>query len=238
NLPDFFRNFFSNVAVKLNKKWNRDGHLFGAPYRSTPCLDDESVEQQLIYSVTNPVKDRLVETMNESPYFTTFRHLARGEKLRFFRIDWDGYHLAGSHRKKSHCPQDYLEWLELEITPVPGQEDWPEHKRQAWARAQVRAVEEQTRERLRKEGREAMGVNAQFRTNPRSRPRNPKRSGPQPLCHASDPELRAAFKRQWRATISEYRAASMDYRMGMWEREFPEGTFRPPLTKLYLSSHL
>ncbi|MDJ0765710.1 MAG: hypothetical protein QNJ97_22190 [Myxococcota bacterium] len=237
NISPFFRNFFSYIAIKLNKKWGRNGHAFGATYRTTVCLDDVSVEQQMIYAITNPVKDGLVSTVQESPFFTTFHHLARGEKLRFFRIDWDGYHLAGSHRKKSHCPQDYVQWLDLEIAPIPGQAGWPEYKRQAWIRAQVRAVEERVQEMLRKDGRQAMGVTEQYQTDPRSRPRNPAVSGGQPLCHCSDPDRREAFKRQWREILSEHRKASIDYRMGMWDRAFPEGTFRPPLIKPYLDAY-
>ena len=238
NIPEFFRNFHSSVAIKLGKKWNWDGHIFAGKYRATPCLDDESVEQQLLYSVTNPVKDALVSRIGESPYFTTFRHLTGIEKLEYFRIDWEGYNTAGGVRKKSHCPQDYLEWMELDITPVPRQEGWPEHKRHAWARAQIRAIEEQMREELRRKRRTPMGVEAQFRNNPRGRPLNPKFYGPQPLCHCSDPEKRRAFKMQWREIVSAYRVASMDYRLGMWEREFPEGTFKPPLIKPYQSSLL
>ena len=238
NIAEFFRDFHSAVAVKLGKKWNWDGHIFAAPYRATPCIDEESVEQQLVYSVTNPVKDHLVGRVLESPYFTTFRQLGRGEKLKYFRIDWDAYNRAGEKRKKSHCPQDYLKWLELEITPIPGQEDWPEHRRHSWARAQIRAVEEQMKEELQKKEQSAMGAAAQFRLDPRGRPRNPKGSGPQPICHCADDNMRAQYKRRWREIVSEHRAASIEYRLGFWEREFPEGTFRPPLIKPYQSSYL
>ncbi len=238
NIPHFFRNLFSAVAVKLNKKWQREGHLWGAVYRPTPCIDDPASEQQLIYSVTNPIKDGLVETVRESPFFTTFRALARGEPLRLFRIDWDGYYTAGGERKKSHRPKDYLKWVELELTPLPGQEEWPDHKRQAWARAQVRDVENATREELRRAGRTAMGAKSQFNVDPRDRPLNPKSSGPQPVCHWSNRDARREYLRNWKETLKEHRAASIDFRMGMWEREFPEGTFRPPLIKPYQASRL
>ena len=237
-IPEFFRDFHSAVAVKLGKKWHWSGHIFASPYHATPCLDEESVEQQLVYSVTNPVKDHLVERVLESPYFTTFRHLAQGKKLEYFRIDWDAYNKAGARRKKNHCPQNYLRWLELDITPVPGQEDWPAHKRNSFARAQIRAVEEQMKEELRKKGQRAMGAAAQFRLNPRGRPRDPKSSGPQPLCHCADHNMRAEYKERWREIVSDHRAASIEYLLGYWEREFPEGTFRPPLIKPYLSSQL
>jgi len=238
NISDFFRNLHSYIAVKLNVKWERDGHLWGAPYRPTPCTDDVSASQQLIYCMTNPAKDGLVEKVGDSPFMTTYPALAQGKRLRFWRIDWDGYHHAGGARKKSHRIKDYLEWLELELTPLPEQEGWPEHKRRSWVRAQVRDVENETRERLKAEGRSAMGAAAQFRVDPRDRPKNPKKSGPQPLCHASSPEARREYKRRWREVLREHRAASIDYLLGYFEREFPEGTFRPPITKPYQSSRL
>jgi hypothetical protein len=210
NIPQFFQNFHSAVATKLGKKWKWDGHIFAGKYRATPCLDDASVEQQLVYSVTNPVKDCLVGRVLESPYFTTFRHLGHGKKLKYFLIDWDAYNVAGADRKKSHCVQDYVKWHELEISPVPGQEAWPDHKRHAWSRARIREVEAQMREELRRKRRSPMGAAAQFRTNPRGRPRNPKYSSPQPLCHCSDAEARRDFKRQWRETVSAHSEKGSD----------------------------
>ncbi len=238
NIPDFFRDLLSSIAVKVNKKWGRDGHMWGGVYRATPCVDDPAAEQQLVYSVTNPVKDGLVDSALESPFFSTFRRMARGERLRFFRIDWEAYYEAGGCRKKSHRPKDYLRWMEIELAPLPGQEDWPDHKRQSWARAQVREVERATREDFRTTDRTAMGAKAQFRVDPRDRPRDPKHSGPQPVCHWSSQEARREYLRKWRETLREHRAASIDYRLGMWEREFPVGTFRPPLIKRYQSSCL
>jgi hypothetical protein len=238
NISRFFQILDSIVAVRINIKLERKGHVWGAPFRPTPCLDDRSAEQQLIYCLTNPVKDHLVETVRESPFFTCYRNLAHGEPLEFFWIDWDAYFNAGGPRKKSHRPKDYLSWLSLELTPLPHQADWPEHKRQTWIRQEVRAVEQRTRDELRSVGRKAMGSAAQFAVDPRDRPADPKNAGPQPLCHATDPETRRAYRHRWRETVHAHRAASIDYRLGYWEREFPEGTFRPPLITPYSAAGL
>ncbi len=233
NISDFFRTVNSIIARKLNKKWNREGHAWSAPFRPTPCNDDQAVEQQLLYCVTNPVKDGLVATVSESPFFTCFRAMARGKSLHFWRIDWDAFHLAGGFRKKNHHPKDYLKWIELELTPLPHQADWPDHKRQSWFRNAVRDEEQETADLFRATDRRPMGVAAQYRVDPRDRPANPKASGRQPYCHASSSEARRKHLRQWREVLRAHRAASIDYRLGYWEREFPEGTFRPPLTKPY-----
>ena len=231
NISDFFRTVDSIIACKLNKKWDREGHAWSAPFRPTVCIDDHAAEQQLIYCVTNPVKDGLVATVRESPFFTCYRALANGKRLEFWWIDWDAFHLAGGFRKKNHHPKDYLKWLELKLTPLPHQADWPVHKRQSWLRNAVREMEQETADLFRATDRKPMGADAQYRVDPRDRPANPKRSGRQPLCHASSREARRKHLRQWREVLHVHRAASIEYRLGYWEREFPEGTFRPPLTR-------
>jgi hypothetical protein len=231
HVSDFFRTADSIIARQVNVKWEHEGHVWSSPFRASACVDDQAAEQQLIYCITNPVKDCLVSTVRESPFFTSFRALAHGKPLRFWRIDWNRFHLAGSHRKRGHRPKDYLVWLEIHLDPLPHQVAWPEHRRQAWIRAAVRDVEQETADYLRSHGRTPMGVPAQYRVNPRDRPADPRSSGPQPLCHASSREARLEYARQWREIEREHRAASIDYRLGYWEREFPEGTFRPPLTR-------
>jgi hypothetical protein len=76
------------------------------------------------------------------------------------------------------------------------------------------------------------------RLDPRDRPRTPKEKGPQPLCHASDALARREFELAWRDLLQEHRQASIDFRAGCFEREFPEGTYRPPLITPYSASAL
>jgi hypothetical protein len=233
NISDFFRTVASIIARQLNKKWNHEGHIWSSPFRTGTCGDDQGAEQQLIYCVTNPVKDGLVATVRESPFFNSYRSLARGEPLRFWRIDWNAFYLAGGFRKKNHQPKDYLEWLDVDLAPLPHQADWPPRKRQAWLRNEVCDFERETAVAFCSSGRKPMGAAAQYKVDPRDRPANPKSSGPQPLCHASSREVRLEYAKEWREILRAHREASIDYRMGYWEREFPEGTFRPPLTSPY-----
>ena len=65
---------------------------------------------------------------------------------------------------------------------------------------------------------------------PSRRARASERS--QPLCHSSTKEGYLAYREKYRAFRDEYIKASNDYRQGMWEREFPTGSFRPPLIRL------
>ena len=59
--------------------------------------------------------------------------------------------------------------------------------------------------------------------------KNPKKNTKQPLCHASGSDEARAFEKRWNTFRSRHRAASVDYREGDWTREFPLGSFRPPI---------
>ena len=83
-----------------------------------------------------------------------------------------------------------------------------------------------------------LGKSALFDVDPRDRPKNPKKSGRAPVCHAADREKAKAFKKEWRAFMQQFIEASADYRNGLYDREFPEGSCSPPLVKIYTSSKL
>ena len=59
-LSKFKQQSNSIIARGINKTLDREGHVFGATFHSEPCLDDNATEQKLFYSVTNVVKDGLV----------------------------------------------------------------------------------------------------------------------------------------------------------------------------------
>ncbi len=91
----FYQHSNSLIARQINKLWNRQGHVFGGPYRMEPCLDNEAAEQKLEYALTNVIKDQLVERVEHSPFFSTFDYLAHGKPLRYWWLDWAGYYAAG-----------------------------------------------------------------------------------------------------------------------------------------------
>ncbi|MFO8073594.1 MAG: hypothetical protein R6V85_17175, partial [Polyangia bacterium] len=60
-----------------------------------------------------------------------------------------------------------------------------------------------------------------------------EKSGPIPRVLASDPELKKLREERIRETEREHREASRDYLAGDYWREFPAGTFRPPIIEPY-----
>jgi len=238
NIAPFLQQANSLIAREINKIHDHEGQVLTGSVRFTPCLDDASAEDRLLYALTNPVKDGLIDSVQRSPFFSTFRAQAYGESLRFWYIDWEAWWAKGGSRGRGNTPKDFLKWVELPIAPLPHWADWPEHRIRSRVRNGVRDIEEETRRRLRSEKRTVMGVPALFGVDANAKPREPKDSGPQPLSHAADPVLRLQYRARWREILNEHRKASWDFRMGYFEREFPNGTYRPPLATIYNSSHL
>ena len=141
NIPGFLRSAHSLIARGVNKTWDREGHVFGARSRVHPCADDKAAEKKLLYALTNTVKDNLHESLSNTPFFSTYNHLAKGEPLRFWYIDYEAYWAAGGDRKKSHRVKDYLRWVEWSCTPLPSLSNRTLSQQQTWTRKQSQEIE-------------------------------------------------------------------------------------------------
>jgi len=228
NFAPFFRNANSLIARGINKTHKRTGAVFAGSYRVAPCLDDESVETCLRYALINVLKDHQVESLDENPFFSTYRQLAFGEEQKFWCIDWDEFYRKGGWKVRRHRPKDYLDWRELKLDPLPAWESFEIEARQKKVRKVAEDAEQELKDLRREEGRTVIGVPALFETDPRSRPRNPKAPKKKPICHTIDPLLFIYYVNSLREIENEFIKASWDYRNGDHEREFPVGTFRPP----------
>ena len=107
-------------------------------------------------------------------------------------------------------------------------------QRQTWIRKQVRILEGELEEQRKQQGCTVLGFKKLSETDPRDRPQNPKKSGKEPLCHCSDAEDKKMFKAQWKYFMNQFIPASADYRTGMRDRDFPVGSFKPPLFDISL----
>jgi hypothetical protein len=255
NVVPFFRMVASGVARQTNRLWARENHVFGERYRATPCLDDDAAEQQMLYALSNAVKDGQVEHVSRSPFFSTVAwHRMDGASAgphRYWFIDYAGWWRKGGPRKGNRL-KDFLAWIDVEIAPLPHLQALSTHQRQTRLRHQLREIERTTAERLVAEGRTAAGFETLRRLDPRDRPRNPKTSGRQPLCHVSDPAARKMFIRDWRVRLRSLRELRRDRRpswsnvearrsrrsLGGGGHVYGDGSYRPPLITPYSASCL
>jgi hypothetical protein len=231
NLVRFDQLFNSLLARELNRHHHREGALYSTRNRSQECIDDPSLEQQLLYAVTNVVKDGLVDRVAHWKGVSSYQQLATGERDRYRYINWSRWWAAGGRRSK-RSPEEFVEWVEVELSPLPSWEGMKPAQRQAHFRRLVRQLEQELRAQREREGRRVMGPRKLARVDPRGRPLERKPRTPQPLCHASTAAGRRQYEQDWREFLREYYAASARYRSGEWEVEFPAGTFRPPLIEV------
>jgi len=96
-------------------------------------------------------------------------------------------------RNKKHRIKDYLKWTEFELTPLPAWQNLTIHQRQTRVRKKVQELEQQCAEQRKIENRTVIGVPALYDLDPRDRPKNPKPSGPQPICNTISAELQSSF---------------------------------------------
>jgi len=239
NMSKFDQMFYSLVSRGLNRLWNREGPVWSTKNRSIECIDDEAAEDRLLYSMANPVKDGLCEKVKHWAKITlsAYSSLAEGEHERFSYVNWTKWHKEGG-LKNPKKPQQYLEWVELEFQPLPHLAHLPAHKRQERLRRQLRHFEQAERAKRQKEGRPAMTLTRLLKTDPRQRPGTQPLRTPMPICHASSRGAREEYKLQWKEFMNYYIQSSARYRRGFSEAEFPDGSFRPPLTTVYETTML
>lgn len=61
NLPEAMKVLFQTYAEYFNKKYERKGHVFSAPYSSSLCFDDAYLLAASLYINFNPVKAKIVK---------------------------------------------------------------------------------------------------------------------------------------------------------------------------------
>jgi hypothetical protein len=228
-VPAFFRNAFSLIAISINKRLDREGHLFAGRPRITEVADDLAAQRLVLYGMTNAVKDGLTKSTRHSPLFNTYRIQAMGQSQKYWGINWTAFGVAGGWKRKTHNSKHYLRWLELPIHPLPGMEAMTPQQRQTFFRKQVQDLEAAFAKDLKEAGRKSLTVEELFQLDPRDRPANPRRKTPKPRVHASNELLRKAIIEENREIEKAHRIASIAYLAGAWDVIFPEGTFKPPI---------
>ena len=140
NMSRFDQLFYGLLSRGINKLWDREGPVWSTRNRSEECIDDRSVEQQLLYALTNPVKDGLCEKVSDWEGLTLFGQLAGGKEERFYHIDWVRWWDEGGKKNKKPLGE-YKKWVTVKLSPIPEWERYSEHERQTLLRKRVRQIE-------------------------------------------------------------------------------------------------
>ena len=233
-MSKFDQYFFSLLTREINILVGRRGcgTIWAGRNRAEECVDDPSLEQQLLYAATNLVKDGLLDRAAHNPGYGTYHAIASGDMYeRFWYVDRTAWHRAGGKRCEKPMTS-FKKWVTVAYSKIPNWETLTNHQYATRFRREVRALEKKFREERTRKGKRAAGPVKLAKLDYRDRPKTPREHTRQPICHASTPEAAAAYKEDWCKFMDERHQASEQFLKGNLYVAFPKGAFRPPLITL------
>jgi hypothetical protein len=220
NLPAFLCHLNKMLAKCLNAYWGRWENLFASEQPSAVWLvEPEDGFEKLIYAITNPVKDGLVEYAGDWPGASSLLQHSTGRTVTVRRP-------RGFFRERGVMPETVtLAPERLEGFEALSQAEWA-----AKVRAAVRAVEAEARAERARTGRRVLGRKAVRRARPTDRPSSlePRRRLRPALACRNRPR-RIAELAALRAFRAAHRRARLRFAAGQRSVLFPPGTYRMSL---------
>jgi hypothetical protein len=228
---DFLRNFAGLTARSVNRILEREGHFWAGRARVEEVKSDNKAEKLLGYGACNTVKDGLVEKASHWPGFSTTDALSKGEDtLSFTYIDRTLWWKHGADHRDDVDPSKYTRKTEVKLTPIPSWQNLTIHQRTTKFRTLIKDYEKKALEERVAEGITTVkGMDRVMKESPFARPSRPRKKTPQPLCHVDTQEEYSKYAEEYREIRRQHMEASIWFRGGERDVEFPPGTFRPPL---------
>lgn len=216
-LPDFLRDFHALVAKLLNVHWKRFENLWNTEQTSVVELVEASdAFDKLIYAVTNPAKDHLVEKTHHWPGITSIKAEYRDKWITVRRPHW-------YFRRDGDMPRT----VTFRFTRPPGFAHLSEREWNDKVDAAVAEVERDAAAERRRSGRRVVGRRAIRRQSAFDRPSTTeRRRGINPRVACKNRERRIDTLRRNRQWLADYKAALRDYRAGNKSALFPYGTWQ------------
>jgi REP element-mobilizing transposase RayT len=216
-LPEFLRDFHSLLGRCLNAHLGRWENFWAVePSGALELADAEAIFSKMVYGLTNPVKDDLVERAHHWPGLSSLRYQLTGKELVAKRPWW-------FFNQGSRLP----ERVSLRFVRPPGFEDLSE---ELWRQRLSDAIakREQEAARLRRQsGRRLLGRKAVRRQSPYSAPKSmtPRRTMT-PRVATKNKWLRIERLSRNKRFEQDYRVQLERYRAGREGVVFPFGTYK------------
>ena len=209
-----------NLARELGSHYEWREKYWGRRYHSASLADDEVDQQKgLRYVLANGCKDGLVDSPLDWPGVSTAWALSKG--IWTLKGTW----LDRSSERSEKGPIEVEETVKL--SPLPFMEDWSRDRQRGWFCGVLRDIEDEARERRRREGKRSVGVKRILTQNPYEMPANFQPS-PAPLFHASSPKERQKLRLARELKEASYQFAAERLRRGLPNVVFPENCFLTP----------
>ncbi len=231
NRANFMRDFNSSIARAVPRfcPSYRGGRFWGRRYSSEFLPGAEDIEEYFFYTILQPIKDGLVDKLSEYPGYNCFHDAIWGVKRRFKVVRWKEYRDARRYNKATKIA-DYTEIVTLEYERLPGYEHLSQSQYAKMMMEKYEARRKAILEYRQSRGIRSLGRAGLKKIKPGSLPKNTKTStmtSHRPRVLSVSHERRAVFKAWYFNIYFQYKEASIRYRTGDTNVEFPPGTYKP-----------
>ena len=224
NCSQFMRIFKANVTRAINRITGRRGPLWARRADVQPALDENASSERTVYCADNPRKANLVSDAELWPGLTLWHGQEHTNEFLFEDFDTSAWRKAG--RPSNLDP--YFRTNTLRLSPPPGMDPT---EREAFASA-IRSKLQQHAQPSKTRSDTAprpLGIQAILQTALEGRPKQAASSN-RPYCFGST-EQKSEYFRQMTLIVAAHEASSTAFLAGNRDVEFPEGTYRPPITQ-------
>lgn len=216
NYPAFLERFHRHLAKCQNARFGRWENMWASEQTSVVRLvEAHDVLDKMVYALTNPVKDHLVERAHHWPGASSLAQNLSGRELVVARptVFFDPLGLMP-------------ETVTVKFHRPPGFEHLPQEQFAEVLRAAIAEVEHKAAEQRRVEGRNVLGRKAVRAQSWRDRPGSAEpRRQMSPRVAARSKWARIESLQRLQSFIEAYRAARAAFRGGRRDVVFPAGTY-------------
>ena len=227
--PDFLRRFHGNFAKVMNALRGRRENFWASGVQTSvvECVEPKDTLDKMVYSLTNVVKDGLVDRAGLWPGATSLGYQLRDKELVVRRPHW-------YFDPEGKMPEEVrLKFVRPKGFEHLSQEEWADV-----IRREVRVEEERAAEKRRRKGQRVRGRKAVLRQNPFGKPksREPRRKlSPRVACKNKWRRIDAlkklaVFARQYREALAAFKGGDRDviFPAGTWKLHRELGVARHP----------
>ena len=208
-IPEFNRVFLSTLAKGINKYRGRHGPVWDGRYKATPILDREMFVDRVCYSLLNPHKAGLAESLEETPFASSLVETLTGEQP-----------VATYEKrvKKNGKLVKEQQEIRVKLSVAPFLRHRRKDKRQAFWEKALRNHKSYTERK-----RSSTKLKTWLARPSTKRKKNEKR----PLCFTSCTKNFKRYATYFKKVMNQYVRAAYKYVKGNVKVTFPRGTFPP-----------
>ena len=227
NLWRFEQAVNREIAKRVNRYRNREGHFWARRYDEQIVVKKADVLSALLYIVCNAVKHKLIDSPYKWPGISCIKQLLTQKDEVYYFTDYTAYSKARLKDKNAKL-EDFKIKYNLKISPIPELAKLSFKNRIKFLRSEIARELSKYLEQI----NSFLGKEKILKQSPFSRPRVVSKRK-RPICYTKDFLAKLNFIEEvYKPWNESYQIASLKFRKGELDSLFPEFSIKPPL--LYL----